>query len=606
MRGWFNNLSLRTKASLIVLTVITLALSVMAVASTVYMQQWITKKQAQNVTAIAQNMARSCELALAVQDLTELERLAHGYLWDPYVLFIGIYDKNHELLAHAQQDEIAWRFYLEGRTKSRGYIVGRQPVRLSSTQGSFDKIDELTSGFEVTNLPPDSSNVFQEDRLIGEVVVGLSMKPVYAAQRDLVYVVLATLLITIAFSVLVMEFSVRFLVRRLQTLVTASEQISRGEYQQQIHDTNQDELGRLSRSFIRMSEALQQRDADLRKLNSSLQDQVEQRTQELVNTNRELETEILERKKAEAEVRKLNEELENRVVERTVELEDTHKKLVDASRQAGMAEVATGVLHNVGNVLNSVNVSAQLISEKLSNSEIGNLEKVIEIINENIDDLNVFISQDPKGKYIPLYLSEVTKLLTAEQGKITEIVKSLTKNIDHIKEIVKMQQSYAKVSGVEVNTTLTELVEDALEINIAGLARHGIEIIREYEELPQVSIDKQRVLQILVNLIGNAKYALSNNNSMDKRLTLRVRKQDENNVRIEICDNGIGISQENLTKIFHHGFTTKRQGHGFGLHSGAIAAQELKGSLTVHSQGVDQGATFTLILPFKSAEITSA
>jgi len=312
---------------------------------------------------------------------------------------------------------------------------------------------------------------------------------------------------------------------------------------------------------------------------------------------------ITERRRAEDEIRKLNEELEKRVIKRTAQLEETHQKLLDASRRAGMAEVATDVLHNVGNVLNSVNVTATLISEKISNSEISNLKRVIDLMQQHQSELDSYLTKDPQGQHIPVYLSEVTKLLDEEQAGIIEKLKSLTGNIEHIKEIVKTQQSYAKVSGVEVATTLTELVEDAIHINLAGLERHDITLVREFEEIPRISIDKQKVIQILVNLINNAKYALSYSDTTEKVMTIRIYKTPEDKIKIEVADDGMGILPENLTRIFQHGFTTKKHGHGFGLHSGALAARELGGSLTAHSEGEGKGATFVLELPYKPVEV---
>jgi signal transduction histidine kinase/HAMP domain-containing protein len=296
-------------------------------------------------------------------------------------------------------------------------------------------------------------------------------------------------------------------------------------------------------------------------------------------------SDITERKRAEAE------------------LKEAQEKLVETAHQAGMAEVATDVLHNVGNVLNSINVSTSLLTEKVSNSKLKGLEKVAGVINDHIDDLATFLVEDPQGKHVPVYLTEVSKLLNNEHAEILSTLRILSENVEHVKNIVGMQQSYAKVSGVEVSVSLTELVEDAIQINIAGLERHGAVLKREFDELPDVEIDKQKVLQIVVNLINNAKYAVTAGSKENRLITTRIYKHNERNFRIEVSDNGIGISEENLTKIFNHGFTTKQSGHGFGLHSGALAAVELGGSLTAHSNGIEQGATFTLELPFKPIKV---
>ena len=139
-------------------------------------------------------------------------------------------------------------------------------------------------------------------------------------------------------------------------------------------------------------------------------------------------------------------------------------------------------------------------------------------------------------------------------------------------------------------------MEDALRMATTALARHQIELVREYEAVPAVLVDRHKVLQILVNLVNNAKQALDHR-AEGRRLVVRIGQRAGEKVRVEVSDNGMGVAPENLTKIFQHGFTTKKTGHGFGLHSGANAAREIGGNLTVHSAGPGTGATFTLELP---------
>jgi len=278
------------------------------------------------------------------------------------------------------------------------------------------------------------------------------------------------------------------------------------------------------------------------------------------------------------------------------ELEKTHKELLEASRQAGMAEVATGVLHNVGNVLNSVNIASSCVADSLRKSKAANLSKVVALLREHEKDLGDFFTNDPKGRQVPVYLAQLAEHLAGEQADALKELAQLQKNIEHIKDIVAMQQSYAKVSGVTETFQISGLVEDALRINASGLTRHEVQLVREYAEVPPITIEKHKVLQVLVNLIRNAKYACNESNRMDKRLTVGVAN-GEGRIKIAISDNGVGIPAENLTRIFNHGFTTRKDGHGFGLHSGALAAKEMGGSLTVHSDGSGQGAVFTLELP---------
>ena len=278
------------------------------------------------------------------------------------------------------------------------------------------------------------------------------------------------------------------------------------------------------------------------------------------------------------------------------ELKNIHKQLLDTSRQAGMAEVATSVLHNVGNVLNSVNVSASLAVEKVRNSKASSLVKVVDLLREHEHDLGAFLTSDSKGRHVPEHLARLSDHLIAERVVIMEELNSLRRNVEHIKEIVSMQQSYAMVAGVKEVTDVIELVEDSLRMNEGGLGRHGVEIVREFSKVPLMNIEKHKILQILVNLLRNAKHACQDSNRADKRLTVRVAS-DDGRVKITVTDNGVGIAAENLTRIYHYGFTTRKDGHGFGLHSGALAAKEMGGALTVHSDGPGNGATFTLELP---------
>ncbi len=277
-------------------------------------------------------------------------------------------------------------------------------------------------------------------------------------------------------------------------------------------------------------------------------------------------------------------------------LAETHKKLLDSSRLAGMAEVATGVLHNVGNVLNSVNVSATLVMDRVRESKAANIPKLGALLQAHAADLGAFMTGDPRGRRIPGYLLTLAAELAEEQRSITEELSHLRNNIEHIKDIVAMQQSYAKVSGVQETLPVVELVEEALRMNSSALVRHGLEVVREYIDRPIATTERHKVMQILVNLIRNAKYACDDSGREDKRVTVRVTAHGDR-VRIAVIDNGVGIPAENLTRIFAHGFTTRKEGHGFGLHSGALVAKELGGSLLAQSEGTGRGASFILELP---------
>jgi len=285
------------------------------------------------------------------------------------------------------------------------------------------------------------------------------------------------------------------------------------------------------------------------------------------------------------------------------QLAAAHKQLLDISRQAGMAEVATGVLHNVGNVLNSVNVSANLLAEYIGKSKGGELARVTALLREHEPHLGDFVTAHPQGRHLTRFLESLDRHLAMEREATVAEVGALLENVGHIRDIVMMQQSYAVFAGVQEQLKVTDLVEDSLRLSAATLNRHRIEIIRIYEDAPTVNVDKHKVVQILVNLLTNAKRACMDSGQAARRTTIRV-VSEAGHVKISVMDNGVGIAPENLTRIFNHGFTTRKGGHGFGLHSGALAARELGGSLTAHSEGPGCGATFTLELPLRISRPT--
>jgi PAS domain S-box-containing protein len=278
------------------------------------------------------------------------------------------------------------------------------------------------------------------------------------------------------------------------------------------------------------------------------------------------------------------------------ELERVHKLLMTASRQAGMAEVATNVLHNVGNILNSVNISASLVAERIKQSKGPGVSRLAALLREKGSGAGAFIDNDERGKRIPEYLTSLGEQLMSDQKMALEELASLRDNLEHIKDTVAMQQSYAKRCGVTETIEVADLVEDSLRLNAGAFVRHGVTLRREFNEVPPITVDKHKVLQVLVNLVRNAKYACDESGKSEKLLTLRIEKAPAG-VRISVIDNGVGIPAENMSRLFTHGFTTRASGHGFGLHSGALAAQELGGSLLVKSDGPGCGATFILELP---------
>jgi len=274
--------------------------------------------------------------------------------------------------------------------------------------------------------------------------------------------------------------------------------------------------------------------------------------------------------------------------------------LLVATRQAGMAEVATGVLHNVGNVLNSVNVAANMVNERLRQSEVSSLTQAGELIKSNQGDLPRFLSSDERGKHLPQFLIEIAQCLSDERRVALEELEAVTRGVEHVKHVIGMQQRHAKQQSVFEAVKPEDLFNEALELQQDSLIRHKVQVERHFERSQPILLDKHQVIQILVNLISNAKQALQESSKPQKAIALSIRLAGDTGSRrvvFEVADNGVGIPKTNLTQIFGHGFTTRKDGHGFGLHSAANAAKVMNGTLTAASDGVGMGAKFALSLP---------
>jgi signal transduction histidine kinase len=283
-------------------------------------------------------------------------------------------------------------------------------------------------------------------------------------------------------------------------------------------------------------------------------------------------------------------------------LAKSRELVIRTSRLAGMSEIATGVLHSVGNVLNSVNVSANLAKRKTEQLPVADLAAVKDILYEHRANLGAFVMEDPRGRQFLPFLDELSRSLATQKRDILEELRSLTGGMEHMMELVRSQQRYAGMAGVYEPTDLGAEIDAAVVICGQAYGSSGeLRVRREYEALPKVPVDRNRLMEILVNLLQNARQAMDDAGTPTKEIALRIRRDGAEHVRIEVEDNGPGIPAENLTRIFAHGFTTRKDGHGFGLHISANAATEMEATLWAESSGPGQGATFILRLPMRTA-----
>jgi signal transduction histidine kinase len=302
------------------------------------------------------------------------------------------------------------------------------------------------------------------------------------------------------------------------------------------------------------------------------------------------------KERAEAELRRANEELEQRVEERTRELKQAQGRLVDTAREVGMSEVATNVLHSVGNVLTSAVVNLETVQKAVGALRVGQFKRASDLLLEHHESLADFLSRDPRGSHLPQYLAALADEQMRNQMRLVEDLEVMGRHIEHIRTIVQVQQTYAKATLLPEECDLAQIIDGALHIQMAALQRHGVSVQLELSAVPRLMVDRHKVLHILINLISNAKHALEE--APEGHRHLRVRLVMEGRLaRIQVVDNGMGIAPEVRAKLFTHGFTTRKDGHGFGLHSSALAAQLLGGRLWLESEGPGQGAVATLELP---------
>ncbi|MBU3918199.1 PAS domain S-box protein, partial [bacterium] len=307
---------------------------------------------------------------------------------------------------------------------------------------------------------------------------------------------------------------------------------------------------------------------------------------------------ISELKQTEEELRKHQEQLEELVEERTSALKKAQGQLMEKAHKAGMADIAAGILHNIGNILNSINTSAETIDGILKHSSVKQLQKANELLRNNIDTLTEFISKNPKGPQLMKYYLKLEESFVNEQKAVKDDIKRLKDGIRVIVDIITAQQKYAGLESFLEEHSITAIIEDALTMQSSTISNSDITVIKNYSDVPRVLIQKAKLIHILVNLINNARDAMLSFPKKDRKLIIDL-ENDKVNVYLKVTDKGEGININSLKKVFTHGYTTKDQGHGFGLHSCANLMTEMGGKMWVESEGSGKGSMFVLCFPIK-------
>lgn len=384
--------------------------------------------------------------------------------------------------------------------------------------------------------------------------------------------------ITFIFSFIATRHTANVISQPLIELSRATIKIAQGNYDTTIVIDNDNEIGLLSHNFNMMQE----------KIKDTL-GQLLAHQKELKDKNKRLRV-------TQKELQDFNQHLEDKVNERTAQLKSAQKELLSAAHAAGIAEVAINILHNIGNVINSVNISNQDNLDRLRHSKITALVKTNHLLQKNIEHIGVFLQTDPKGKRVPELLDKLGHALKNENQSLIENSSRMMQSINIISNIITTQQKYAKGNLYTETLNLALLIEESLDIQATSFRNHSIVITTDIQKIPDITIDSAKFHQILTNILINAKQALFHNPIDNRKVHIVLRKKLGFAI-LSIKDNGIGIDKDSLIEIFQHGFTTKKNGHGFGLHSCANLLAEMGGNIKARSEGKNKGALFIIKLP---------
>lgn len=401
--------------------------------------------------------------------------------------------------------------------------------------------------------------VKNENEKLGTIRYGIGTKAMQEAiQRNNrimivmnIFIIIVIVIISFIFFLFFSRIAIRqaaAITKPLGELTQAAHTIASGDYTEPLKTVSDDEIGKLAQNFETMRQTVKQYTGNL----------------------------------------------ENMVSERTAQLKEAQQELIEKAHQAGMADIATGTLHNVGNILNSVKTSTQVMSDLIHESQISSLTKANDLLRENMNNLEDFICNNPKGKKLLHYYQKLEEVFAAEREEMIKHIQRLNIKVDAIVEVIAAQQAYAGTSSLTEEFPLVDIIDDALTMQSGSIERYNITIVKNYNVQPRIPVQKVKLVHILINLINNAKEAMLQTPPDQRKLIITIDRDTTGAVIVKISDTGHGISRENLDRIFSHGFTTRKDGHGFGLHSSANYMTEMHGEMHAESEGINKGATFFL------------
>ncbi len=297
------------------------------------------------------------------------------------------------------------------------------------------------------------------------------------------------------------------------------------------------------------------------------------------------------------DLRQCNDELEDKIDCKAQQYANANQELVGVKHTVVRTETLSNILQNVGDVLASITLTTGLLKKKNADSKCQGLAKAVNMIKQHEDGLSEYLLHTEKGTQLLEYLYAVTDCFVQEQKDIEQILIDLSGNVRHVVEVLSVQQDNGKLAGLTEFVVLSEVVQDAVHVILNDAKQYDIKVVCEFEDVPQMAMDRHKIIQIVMSLLSNAKHSLKESEVKDRILSVSTRIMDKNHVSVCVQDNGVGIPNEDMAKLFDYGFSTRPDGHGFGLHTARNAADILGGIITASSDGVGKGALFVFELP---------
>jgi ammonium transporter, Amt family len=639
---WTDKLSLRSKATIAVALVTITTLITVAGIGVLQMRRLVANQEHETVDAVAQGIGHAAELSLAVRDERELARLSERFMRNDQILMIAVYDDAGKLVTKRTRTPAIWENYLRGN-QGGNLLLCEQPVTLGAAENEFSSATDLLTD------PSTSAGGATRKPNVGRVVVGLSAEPALIAQRQQVQLTVITTLLAVAVSTIVVFGLVNTLTRRLNRLVVASERISQGDFDAAIDEARHDEIGRLSGAYENMRQAVQQRDAELRHFNNTLQDQVQERTLALAQALQATDV-ILESMPAgimlvgsdrcvrwvnHAALTLMGLQSKAEIVGTTChqrvcptpkgqcpvwdcgrEVENAERTLVRADgTQLPILKTVVPIVYKDEKVLLEafVDITAQKRSEATLKAAKEAAEAADRAKSRFLATMSHEIRTPLNGVVGTVDLLRQTNL-DENQRRYTQIAKS---SAEALLTVINDILDFSKIEAGRMELDVVvfaphELVEDVTRTAALVAARKNIEISCLVD--PSVSVlargDSGRLRQILTNLLNNA-IKFTEQGHIVVRVTADQPEEGNSLVRFSVSDTGIGIPADRLDRLFSSfsqvdsSTTRKYGGSGLGLAISKRLAELMGGTIGVES-AVGKGSTFWFTVCLATAGLTKS